>query len=154
VIERSLFRHGFRLRVRSYEIDWQGIVHNANYLLYFEAGRVAYLEQLGLKLDVGSVRNESAVVVVRNEVDYDSPARFGEELNVWTRISTIRNSSFIFEGFIEEAATQRLVARNISVHVWLEHEGGRPIRVPEEFRGKVAGFEGDRVQLLSGTEGE
>lgn len=134
-----------KLRVRNYEIDWQGIVHNAVYLHYFETGRVAYLESLGLELNIVSIRNESHVVVARNEIDYDSPARFGEELNIFTRISSIGNTSFIFEGFIEESLTQRLVSRNVSVHVWLEKEGANPIRVPEEFRALVKRFEGANV---------
>ena len=135
-----------QLRVRNYEIDWQGIVHNAVYLHYFETGRVAYLENLGLELNIVSIRNESHVVVVRNEIDYDSPARFGEHLNIFTRISSIGKTSFTFEGFIEEATTQRLLARNVSVHVWLEKEGANPIRVPEEFRDLVRRFEGAHVR--------
>ncbi len=142
-----------QLRVRNYEIDWQGVVHNAVYLHYFETGRVAYLETLGLKLNIVSVRNESHVVVARNEIDYDSPARFGEDLNVFTRISSIGDTSFTFEGFIEDAATQRLVARNVSVHVWLEKEGARPIRVPAEFRDLVSQFEGTHVQILKSRDG-
>jgi acyl-CoA thioester hydrolase len=136
-----------QLRVRNYEIDWQGIVHNAVYLHYFETGRVDYLEKLGLQLSVTSIRHESHVVVARNEIDYVTPARFGEELNIFTRIASIGNTSFTFEGFLEEATTQRFVGRNISVHVWLEAEGVKPVRVPEEFRSLVAGFEGHNVDI-------
>ncbi len=139
--DRTLFRHVVQLRVRNYEIDWQGIVHNAVYLHYFETGRVAYLENLGLELNIVTIRNESHVVVARNEIDYDSPARFGELLNVFTRISAIGNTSFTFEGFIEAVATGRLIARNVAVHVWLEKEGGNPIRVPDEFREMVGRFD-------------
>ncbi len=150
MIDRSSFRHVIRIRVRNYEIDWQGIVHNAVYLHYFETGRVDYLEKLGLNLTITSIRNESHVVVARNEIDYESPARFGETLSVYTRVSSIGNTSFVFEGFIEDAATQRLVATNVSVHVWLEREGARPIRVPEEFRGLVRRFEGANVRIQEG----
>jgi len=66
-----------QLRVRNYEIDWQGIVHNAVYLHYFETAGWAYLENLGLELNIVTIRNESHVVVAGNEIDYDSPARFG-----------------------------------------------------------------------------
>lgn len=144
MIDRSLFRHMVQLRVRNYEIDWQGIVHNAVYLHYFETGRVAYLESLGLELNIVSIRNESHVVVARNEIDYDSAAKFGEELNIFTRVSSIGNTSFTFEGFIEEARSQRLISRNVSVHVWLEKEGAIPIRVPDAFRALVSKFEGSR----------
>jgi acyl-CoA thioesterase FadM len=32
------FKHKVQLRVRNYDIDWQGIVHNAVYSLYLEIG--------------------------------------------------------------------------------------------------------------------
>ncbi|MBI4417163.1 MAG: hypothetical protein HY563_00195, partial [Ignavibacteriales bacterium] len=48
----KLFGHRTELTVRNYEVDWQGIVHNAVYLLYFEMGRVEYLKQIGATLDL------------------------------------------------------------------------------------------------------
>jgi acyl-CoA thioester hydrolase len=141
-LDRSKFRHSTRLRVRNYEIDWQGIVHNANYLLYFETGRIEYLQKLGIKVDITTIQGDSRVVVARNEIDYRSPAKFNEELDVRTRISYIRNTSFAFEGIIEEASTRRLIAENVSVHVWLDEKSGAPRRVGDEFRRLVRAFEG------------
>jgi len=43
----SLFQHTIPVQVRNYEVDWQGIVHNAVYLLYFEIGRVDYFKHIG-----------------------------------------------------------------------------------------------------------
>lgn len=143
---RRKFRHMMTLQVRSYEIDWQGIVNNATYLQFFEAARVGYLQHIGLKLDVVALGRESNIVVARNEIDYESPARFGEQLNIYTRIAHIGNSSFTFEGFIEEAVTGRAVARNVSVHVWRESAGTAPVRVPDDFRALVGRFEGLRLR--------
>jgi acyl-CoA thioester hydrolase len=146
-MEPQEFRYAGRIRVRNYEIDWQGIVHNANYLLYFETCRLEYLEQLGVRIDLHTVQHESKVVVVRNELDYRSPARFGEVLRVHTRIAAIRTSSFIFEGLMEEETTGRRIAENVSIHVWLDHRTDIPRPVPDEFRRLVHRFEGDRVRI-------
>jgi acyl-CoA thioester hydrolase len=146
-MERAKFKHHTQVRVRNYEIDWQGIVHNANYLLYFEVGRVAYLGDVGIKVDINTIQHDSKVVVARNEIDYRSAARFGEVLDVYTRISFIRDTSFAFEGFIEEGLTKRLIAENVSIHVWLDHRTDQPLRVPEEFRTWVQKFEGADVVL-------
>ena len=81
-MERTKFKHHTQVRVRNYEIDWQGIVHNANHLLYFEVGRVVYLGDVGIKVDINTIQHDSKVVVARNEIDYRSPARFGEVLDV------------------------------------------------------------------------
>lgn len=141
-MDLSRFKHRTQVRVRNYEIDWQGIVHNANYLLYFEVGRVDYLEHLGIKVDINTIQHESKVVVARNEIDYRSAARFGEVLNVYTRVSFIRNTSFAFEGVLEESTTGRRVAENVSIHVWINHLTNQPLQVPEEFRRAVQRFEG------------
>lgn len=139
------FRFKTQVRVRNYEIDWQGIVHNANYLLYCEVGRVAYLEHLGIRVDINTIQHESKVVVVRNEMDYFSPARFGEILDVHTRISSIKNTSFIFEGILLEAETLRRIAANVSIHVWLNHRTNEAMTVPDDFRRAVQKHEGENA---------
>jgi acyl-CoA thioester hydrolase len=150
-MERSLFRHRTQVRVRNYEVDWQGIVHNALYLQYFEVGRIEYLRNLGLKLELGSTGADVRVVLVRNEVNYKSPARFDELLNVYSRISYIRNTSFAFEGLLEDAAGSRLIAENIAIHVWLHPRTDEPITVGSVFRKAVADFEGENLATLGPT---
>ena len=147
-MDQGKFRHRTQLRVRIHEIDWQGVVHNAHVLLYFEVGRAAYLKDLGIGLDATSVRQDMRVVVVRNEVDYRSPARFDELLDVYTRVSFIRNSSFAFEAVIRNEETSRVVAENVSIHVWLDAGAGRPMRVPDDFRRIVGSFEG-KIPVIS-----
>ena len=147
----SRFKHQTQIRVRNYEVDWQGIVHNAVYLLYFEIGRVEYLKDLGIKLDLNTIQNKARVVLVRNEIDYKSPAHFDELLTLCTRIMYIRNTSFAFEGYIEEASKNRRIAANIAVHVWLDSRTGEPMTVSDEFRNMVRRFEGDSVAIIGPT---
>jgi acyl-CoA thioester hydrolase len=142
MLDRKKFKFHSQVRVRNYEIDWQGVVHNANYLLYFETGRIAYLEHIGVKVDINTIQHESRVMVVRNEIDYRLPARFGDVIDIHTRISFIRESSFAFEGILENAVSGKLIAENISFHVWLSDKTNRPLRAPDEFRAIVGKFEG------------
>ena len=142
-----LFKFKSQIRVRNYEVDWQGIVHNAVYLLYFEIGRIEYLKNLGLKIDIHSIHRENKVVLVRNEINYKSPAQFDEVLNLYTRIANIRDTSFAFEAYIEEESTKRLIADNIAVHVWLDPRMNQPVRVSDEFRKTVQQFEGNNVAI-------
>ncbi len=150
-MDRNRFKHKTTLRVRNYEIDWQGIVHNANYLHYFEVGRIEYLKSLGVRIDIHTIQNDSKVVLVRNEIDYRSPARFDEVLTIFTRISYIRNTSFAFEGMIEEQSSGRLIATNVAVHVWLDPRTGTPKTVGDEFRREIAQFEGVNVAIVGPT---
>jgi len=144
---QSQFKFKNQLRVRNYEVDWQGIVHNANYLLYFEVGRLEYLKHLGVKLDFDSIQKESRVVLVRNEVNYRSPARFDDSIDIYTRISSIKNTSFVFEGMIMDSPSGRLIADNVAIHVWIHPQRNDPMTVPENFRRIVGEFEGASVRI-------
>ena len=147
-MDRSKFKHKTSIRVRNYEVDWQGIVHNANYLLYCEVGRIEYLKDLGAKVDIQSINGNSRVVLVRNEIDYKSPATFDQLLNVYTRTSNVRNTSFVMESMIENAQTGELVATNVAYHVWLDSVSGTPMTVGNEFRKLIGAFEGRDCKIV------
>jgi acyl-CoA thioester hydrolase len=112
-MDKSRFRFSSEIRVRNFEIDWQGVVHNAVYIQYFETGRIDYLKNLGVKVDTDAINRESKIVIVRSELDYKSPAKFDDLLKVFTRISRIGNTSFTFEGIIENAGTGQLIAESL-----------------------------------------
>jgi acyl-CoA thioester hydrolase len=150
-MDKSQFKFHTQLRVRNYEVDWQGIVHNANYLHYFEVGRVEYLKHIGVKVDLNSIQHDSRVVLVRNEINYKSVVKFDELLNVYTRISRINNTSFIFEGLMEEDTSSKLVAENVAYHVWLHPITGEPVRVHDDFRKIIALFEGINLILTDSS---
>jgi acyl-CoA thioester hydrolase len=147
-MDRGKFKYKTQVRVRNYEVDWQGIVHNANYLLYFEVGRIEYLKHLGINIDLNAIRNDSKIVLVRNEIDYKSSVQFDDLLDIYTRILYIKNTSFVFEGIIEKAANHSLVAENIAIHVWLNSRTGEPMRVNDEFRSTIKKFEGENFSNL------
>ncbi|MGA9405747.1 MAG: thioesterase family protein [Bacteroidota bacterium] len=146
-MDKKLFHHHTQVRVRNYEIDWQGVVHNAVYIYYFEVGRIDYLNRIGAKVDINTINHESKVVLARNEIDYRSPARYGDTITIYSRISLIKNSSFIFEGILERDATREILAENVAVHVWLNHKTNSPMPVPDEFRKLVQRYEGDSSSI-------
>jgi acyl-CoA thioester hydrolase len=148
-MDRLLFHHAQDLEVRHYEVDWQGIVHNVNYFLYFELGRVAFFRAMGASLDLNNINGSAKVVLVRNEIDLRAPARFDEALTVHTRIRSIRNSSFVMEGLIERRSDRAVIAENVATHVWLDPATNRPTRVPEEFRNRARTLEGPACDIQS-----
>ncbi|HEY4612925.1 MAG TPA: thioesterase family protein [Bacteroidota bacterium] len=148
-MDKSKFKYTTQLSVRNYEVDWQGIVHNANYLLYCETGRIEYFKHLGLKVDMSSIQGSSKIVLVRNEIDYKLPARFDDLLTVYTRVAFIKNTSFGVEGILERAATGERIVENVAYHVWLDPATDRPRHVPDEFRRQVQAFEGKDCEIQS-----
>ena len=134
-------RHKTRVRVRNFEGDWQGIVHNSIYLEYFEIGRMEYLRGIGYIPDLASINRGSRVVLARNEIDYVRPARFDDLLEIGTKVSLVGTSSFVFEGVISIHKTKILIAKNQAVHVWLHPSGGYPVSVPQRFLRQVEKYE-------------
>ena len=149
-MDRTHFKHRHQIRVRNYEIDWQGIVHNANYLLYCEVGRVEYLKHIGASVDLNSINGPGKVVLVRNEIDYRSPALFNEDLTVLTRVASIRNTSFTMEGLVLHPSGKTIV-ENVAFHVWLDPSSDRPMRVPDDFRQLVRNYEGPNCTFFESS---
>lgn len=146
-LDRSLFQYFCPLRVRNYEVDWQGIVHNGNYLLYCEVGRIEYLKHIGVAVNLTAINSSSRVVLVRNEINYLAPARLDEELRIGTRVASIGNTSFIMEGIVERTSNGERIAENVAVHAWLDPRQNRSMRVPDEFRNAIRSFEGNRCLM-------
>lgn len=144
------FRHKYQIRVRNFEVDSQGIVHNAIYLEYCETGRVEYVRNLGIQLlPTGIFESGVKINVKRNEIDYEAPAGLDDLIDVYTRISYIKNSSFCFEHVIVNSKTNELLVTQKSVQVNLDKETGEPERLPDHLRKVIMDFEGNNVELLS-----
>jgi acyl-CoA thioester hydrolase len=76
------------LVVRFCETDLMGIVHHANYLIYFEAGRVDWLHRRGIRYDEWA-RRGIHLPVVESRVRYKKAARFDETLTVRTTCAEV-----------------------------------------------------------------
>jgi len=144
------FRNKYQVRVRNFEVDSQGIVHNAVYLEYCEIGRVEYVRELGVKLlPTGIFDNEVKINVKRNEINYELPARLDEIVDVYTRISYIKNSSFCFEHLLINSSTGEILVLQKSVQVNLNPQTGNPERLPDHLRKIIIDFEGNNVELIN-----
>ncbi|MCX7666525.1 MAG: acyl-CoA thioesterase [Gemmataceae bacterium] len=77
-----------QIRVRYAETDRMGLLHHANYLVYFEQARTDLLRDLGLTYremeDKGFL-----LVLTKVDVKYKSPAYYDDILTVRTRLSRI-----------------------------------------------------------------
>ena len=78
--------HEITIRVRYAETDRMGLLHHANYLVYFEQARTELLRSLGVTYkdleDQGFL-----LVLTRAEVKYRSPARYDDVLTIRTTVT-------------------------------------------------------------------
>ena len=96
------------IRIYYEDTDCGGIVYYANYLKYFERARTQYLEERGLSV-AWLMKEGTVFVVVHAEVDYRSPAHYGDRLRIETVVSDISAASFTFSHVIRERESQRVV---------------------------------------------
>ncbi len=106
-----------RVRVRYAETDQMGVVYHANYLIWFEVGRVEYIRQLGL--DYKSMEREEGcgIAVVDVSVRYKAPARYDDELVVQTRLIAARGALIRFGYRILRAEDGMVLCEGETVHV-------------------------------------
>ena len=146
-MEISEFKHSTQVRVRTFEVDSQGIVHNLNYLKYLEIGRVEYRRNLGYNiLPTGIFNDGLKVVVVRNEVDYKTFAYLDDVLNVYTRISWIKNSSFCFDQIIESDLNKQIICLGKGILVNLSSENS-PESLNPKFISEIEIFENKKIKI-------
>jgi acyl-CoA thioester hydrolase len=122
-LERMLER-GFgetRLRVRYAETDQMGVVYHANYLVWFEIGRVEFIRQTGL--DYAAMEREGAMIaVVEATARYKAPARYDDELIVRTTLAGVRGSIVRFRYEIVRAADEVLLCEGATTHIVVDRE--------------------------------
>jgi acyl-CoA thioester hydrolase len=96
------------IRIYYEDTDCGGVVYYANYLKYFERARTEYLEQRAVSV-AKLMKAGTVFVVVRAEVAYRSPARYGETLVIDTVVSDLSAASFTFAHTVKEKDSGRLI---------------------------------------------
>lgn len=145
--ELAKFRHRIRTRVRTYDVDRQGIVHNAVYFYWLEAARVEYFRTIGLPLDRETFVTKHRFVVAHQDIDYFSAAEFDDEYEIFTRIPYIKNSSFGFEQIIRLIDGRALVkASAIMVHLNPAKHSAE--RIQDAYRKLVSEYEGANLSFI------
>jgi acyl-CoA thioester hydrolase len=109
------------VRVRYAETDQMGIVYYANYLVWFEIGRVELLRSLGLAYSQLEIDHQCILPVVEATCRYKAPARYDDQIVIETRLSLLRGSviKFAYKILRKAAAGEepKLLAEGETVHV-------------------------------------
>jgi acyl-CoA thioester hydrolase len=92
-------------------------VYHANYLVWFEVGRVEYIRQLGL--DYKSMEREEGCGIAVADVSarFKAPALYDDELVIQTRLLAARGAVVRFGYRIVRAADHLLLCEGETVHI-------------------------------------
>ena len=126
-----------RVRVRYAETDQMGVVYHANYLVWFEIGRVELIRQTGLDYKSMEQVEGCGIAVVEANVRYRAPARYDDELVVRTRVEGVRGSIVKFVYAIHREADDLLLCEGSTTNVVVDRtmkKAAMPERFAEAFR--------------------
>jgi acyl-CoA thioester hydrolase len=126
------------------DTDMGGIVHFSRYPVFVETAEHRFREQAGHRVH----HERDGVPIgwprVSMTVDYHSPARFGETLDIHMRVARVGGSSMTF-GFEVTVGERRVVSGAMtSVCCVLDPRGEvRAIPIPDDIRAQFASVEED-----------
>jgi acyl-CoA thioester hydrolase len=117
--------------VRYAETDQMGVVHHANYLIWFELARTRFcaenskpypeIEALGYFM-----------IITRAQQDYRLAACYGDSVRVSCRLDWVasRSLQFVYQVWRGE----QLLTTGFTRHLWVKRESRRPCTIPECLR--------------------
>jgi acyl-CoA thioester hydrolase len=119
-----------QIRVRYAETDRMGLLHHANYLVYFEQARTELLRSLGFAYrdleDQGYL-----LVLTKVEVRYKRPAYYDDVLTIRTIVQ--RTTAVRIDHRYEVLRDGTLIAEGATTLACVDREG-RPQALPELLR--------------------
>ena len=135
------FNHKITIKVRFHEVDMLGVCNNAVYINYFEQARLEYVKQAGLVPDGGIFSDGKLFFMVRNEINYRGFSYFDDELDVYSRVSYIKNSSFGYDHLIVRKKTGEVIVDGKGVVVFVDPKSRKSAPLTEEFIERIKKFE-------------
>lgn len=141
------FNHKISIRVRFHEVDMLGVCNNAVYINYFEQARLEYVKAAGLIPEGGIFSDGKLFFMVRNEINYLGHSFFDDELDVYSKVTYIKNSSFGYDHLIVRKKSGEIIVDGKGVVVFVDPKTRKSTLLTEDFVEKIKKFESDVVIL-------
>jgi len=135
------FLFSTKVKVRVSDLNYGGHVHHAQFFNYFHEVRIDYLKNLGFsEFDLG---DGNGLIMVEEKANFKAEVFLGEELWVWTRISSIKRASFKMDYKItkENDPHSKPLSLGSSTFMIFDYNKRKPATVPKIFKEKVLSFE-------------
>lgn len=111
-----------RDKVRFVETDMMGVVHHANYLRWFEMGRVAYLRACGISL--GELMAADIIFPITEvQVKYKNSCTFDDEFEVQTTMSAFNKAKMDFAYKVIRLGDGAVAVEGHTRNVFTDKEG-------------------------------
>ncbi len=125
-----------RVRVRYAETDQAGVVYHANYLIWFEVGRVELCRAHGFNYADMEREADAYLPVTEVRVRYRIPAKYDDIILLRTRTTEIRSRAITFAYEVYREADKALLAEGETQHIVM-NQAGHARSFPAEYAAKL-----------------
>lgn len=137
------FKHKTTITVRFHEVDMLGVCNNAVYINYFEHARLEYVKAAGLIPAGGIFSDGKLFFMVRNEINYLGHSFYDDELDVYSKVTYIKNSSFGYDHLIVRTKSGEVIVDGKGVVVFVDPKTRKSTPVTEDIIEKIKTIEPD-----------
>ena len=118
-------------RVRYAETDQAGVVYHANYLVWFEIGRVELCRSNGFNYRDMELEQGALLPVTEARTVYRLPAKYDDRITIRTRVTRLRSRAISFAYQIRREPDNLLLAEGETHHIAIDSQGrARPFPEP------------------------
>lgn len=121
------------VRVYYEDTDSGGVVYYANYLKFMERARTEWLRTLGFEQDQLAEQEGVIFAARRAEIDFVSPARFNDALEVRVGLAECKRVSLTFRQEITNANDGHTICRGNIQIASIDAAKFRPRPIPESI---------------------
>lgn len=119
--------------VMFFDTDCGGVVHNIAYLRMIETCRTRLASLMGMDL-AEMAQTQLFPVVVSTEIDYRSPAKLGDRLEIHGVLAEVERARFWCEFKMNRKTEERALVTCRQALVMVQMPAGRPQRIPQEWK--------------------
>ncbi len=119
-------------RVNFYDTDAMNVVHHANYIRWFEIGRVEYLRAMGITLD-DLMEDGYLFPITEVSAKYVSPGHFDEELRIETTATELTKVKMAFDYRIVRASDGKVLVKGHSQNVFIDKKTGHITKLSSKY---------------------
>lgn len=122
------------------EMDAFQHVNNIVYLRYFESARIAYMQKIGLNIDLSKAKkgdNPIGPILADSYCRFRRPVTYPDTLHIGCRISELQEFGFVMEYQAYSEQQQTVATTGNSRIVMLNYFTGEKSEVPDSLSQKI-----------------
>ena len=123
-------------RVNFYDTDAMAVVHHANYIRWFEIGRVAFLRRAGITLNE-LMEDGDVFPITEVSAKFLASGRFDDVLVIETSPTALTKAKMAFDYRVLRPADGAVLVTGHTQNVFTSRETGHIVRLPAKYYEKL-----------------